>query len=131
MKVIDIASLIGTDRDVRCPKGGFRSLRPILAKDGMGFSLHITTIHVGDVHRWHYTNHLEACYCISGCGELRNETTSEPYWIQPGVLYVLDKHDPHTFAAFDEVTLVSIFNPPVTGAEVHGEDGSYSIESGE
>jgi L-ectoine synthase len=40
---------------------------------------------------------------------------------------VLDKNDEHSFQAVNDVMLISVFNPPVTGTEVHNEDGSYEI----
>jgi len=127
MKVINIeAEIRGTEREVQCPKGGFVSLRPLLEKDGMGFSLHKTIIPKNGVQRWHYTKHKEACYCVSGYGELANLETNEKFQILPDTLYVLDNYDNHTFEAFsDEVILISIFNPPCTGLEVHDENGSY------
>ena len=41
---------------------------------------------------------------------------------------MLDKNDAHYFEAFEEVTLICVFNPPLTGKEVHQEDGSYESE---
>jgi L-ectoine synthase len=70
---------------------------------------------------------LEACYCVSGEGELVNLETGEAFIILPGTLYALDQHDNHTFQALSDVVLVSIFNPPVTGTEVHDKDGSYGL----
>lgn len=125
MKVIGMADLAGTDREVKCPRGGFTSYRALLAKDGMGFSLHKTVIPEGRPQHWHYKNHLEACYCVSGGGVLRNLSSGARYLIAPDMLYVLDKHDDHTFEAWRDTVLISVFNPPVIGNEVHGEDGSY------
>lgn len=127
MKVLRNKDVAGTKREVRCPKGGFVSFRYLLAKDGMGFSLHRTEIPKGPPQHWHYKNHLEACYCISGTGWLRKVGTRTAYYIQPGVMYALDKHDDHTFEALEDVVLISVFNPPVTGREVHQEDGSYKL----
>ena len=126
MTVRNIEQIEGTERDVQCPKGGFRSLRVLLAKDGMGFSVHKTIIPKGDPQHWHYKNHLEACYCIQGYGILTNLETGETFEITPDTCYVLDNHDDHTFQAFEEVILISIFNPPVSGNEVHLPDGSYA-----
>lgn len=125
MKVIKLLDIQNTEREVRCPKGGFVSFRFLLERDLMGFSLHRTEIPVGETQHWHYKHHLEACYCIAGKGELRNLATYEPYFIEPDTLYVLDNHDDHKFTAFEPVVLLSIFNPPVVGTEVHGADGSY------
>jgi L-ectoine synthase len=116
---------VDTEREVKCPRGGFVSLRALLAKDGMGFSLHKTIVPVGPPQHWHYKHHLEACYCIAGRGILTNYKTGEAFTIEPDSVYVLDKHDEHSFQALEEVVLISVFNPPVTGTEVHGEDGSY------
>jgi L-ectoine synthase len=128
MKVIRHQDIKGTEREVKCPKGGFTSFRYLLARDGMGFSLHETRIPKGERQFWHYKNHLEACYCVIGDGLLWNETTGEAFAIYPGVCYVLDKNDEHSFQAVNDVMLISVFNPPVTGTEVHNEDGSYEIE---
>lgn len=125
MKVIQIADLIGTEREVHGE--GFTSIRPILAKDGMGFSVHKTIIPKGKAEHWHYTHHLESCYCIAGRGILTNLETGKTFTIVPDTIYVLDNHDDHTFQAVEDVVLISVFNPPVTGMEVHNADGSYSI----
>lgn len=125
MKIVRIDDLQNTDRDIRCPLGAFQSLRVLLERDGMGFSLHKTVIPIGGPHHWHYKRHLEACYCIQGEGVITNLETGEKHHIEPDTIYVLDKHDDHTFEAFEDTVLISIFNPPVRGNEVHKEDGSY------
>lgn len=125
MKVVYLSDIENTDREVHCPNNGFTSFRYLLEKDGMGFSLHKTVIPAGPPQHWHYKYHKEACYCVSGRGTLTNLTTGERYGIFPGACYVLDNHDDHTFQAFDNVVLISVFNPPVTGTEVHMADGSY------
>lgn len=125
MKVRTIKEIQKTERDVEGK--GFRSLRLLLEKDGMGFSLHKTLIPKGVPQHWHYKNHLEACFCIQGRGILNNLDTGEEYEIVPDTIYILDKHDNHTFKAIEDVILISVFNPPVTGKEVHNSDGSYSL----
>jgi L-ectoine synthase len=115
----------GTDRDVSCPKGHFKSLRILLERDNMGFSVHKTLIPKGGPYHWHYKNHLEACYCVEGNGVLTNLSNGDMFEIQKDTIYALDKNDNHTFEAKTDVILISIFNPPITGNEVHQEDGSY------
>lgn len=127
MTVRTINEIRGTDRDVTGV--GFKSLRLLLAKDGMGFSVHKTEIQKGGPYHWHYKHHLEACYCVSGSGILRNLETGEEHEIFPETIYVLDNHDDHTFEALTDVVLISVFNPPVTGSEVHNQDGSYTLNS--
>lgn len=92
----------------------------------MGFSVHKTVIPAGARERWHYTAHLEACYCIAGRGVLTDLGTHESFPVEPDTLYALDSHDDHQFFAIEEVTLISIFNPAVIGDEVHRADGSYA-----
>jgi L-ectoine synthase len=125
MKVLTTAELTGTERDVTFNAG--RSIRILVASDNMGFSLHKTLIKKGGPYHWHYKNHLESCYCLSGSGILENLTTNERFIIKPDTTYVLDQHDNHTFEALEDTVLISVFNPPVTGKEIHKEDGSYEL----
>lgn len=124
MKVVSIESIKGTNRDVKGE--GFNSLRILLEKDNMGFSLHKTIIEPGTYH-WHYKNHLEACYCICGVGCIKNLSDGISHVIIPDTTYVLNNNDEHIFTAETQVILISIFNPPVKGTEIHNKDGSYSI----
>jgi len=127
MKIVKISEL-SAERIVDCPKGGFTSNRILLESDGMGFGMTKTVIPVNGKQFWHYKNHLESCYCVSGKGILTNAETGEEFTIEPDVTYVLDKNDPHYFEAIEEVVLICAFNPPLKGDEVHGEDGSYPVE---
>lgn len=130
MKVINVADIAGTEREVSCPNGGFVSNRVLLESDNMGYTMTKTVIPVNGRQFWHYKKHLESCYCIAGRGILTNKITGEEFEIKPDVVYVLDNNDPHYFEAIEEVVLICVFNPPLTGKEVHSEDGSYD-DSGE
>lgn len=123
MKVVRVNELIDTDREVK--GNGFVSLRPILEKDNMGFSMHKTIIPIGGPYKWHYKYHLEACYCIKGRGILTDVKTGIKHMITKDCVYILDRNDEHTFEALEDMCLISVFNPPVKGTEVHKEDGSY------
>lgn len=107
---------------------GWDSVRLLLKDDGVGFSFHITTIHAGTEHLFHYKNHFECVYCISGNGSIENSATGELHPIHPGVMYVLNEHDRHRLKGDTEMVMACVFNPPVTGREVHLEDGSYALE---
>lgn len=126
MKIVNVKDIKGTEREVKCPKGGFISNRILLKSDGCGYGMTKTVIPVNGKQFWHYKNHIESCYCISGKGILTNAVSGEEFIIEPDVTYILDKNDPHYFEALEEVTLICVFNPPLTGNEVHNEDGSYS-----
>ncbi|MAA75070.1 MAG: L-ectoine synthase [Salinisphaeraceae bacterium] len=126
MKVVRLDDLKGTDQWVDSP-AGWTSVRFLLKKDGMGFSFHETTFPTGLKFDMWYKNHLEAVYCYQGRGTLTNRDTGETFTIEPGTLYALDNHDRHTLECHEELKLVCAFNPPVTGREIHDEDGAYII----
>lgn len=113
-----------TDRKVADQR--WNSVRLLLADDGMGFSFHITTIEAGSEHTFHYKNHFESVYCIAGEGTIEELDNGTVHNIKPGVMYALNLHDKHTLRATSELVLACCFNPPVTGNEVHREDGSYA-----
>jgi len=112
-----------TDRRVEAE--GWCSVRMLLKDDDMGFSFHITTIFEGAELHMHYKNHLESVYCVSGEGSIEDLATGEIHQITPGVLYALNNHDRHILRAKTEMTMACVFNPPVTGREVHDESGAY------
>lgn len=112
--------------DRRVESKTWNSVRMLLANDNMGFSFHITTIYAGTETHMHYKHHLESVYCMSGKGEIKDLATGEVHQIAPGTLYILDNHDKHILWAHEELKLACVFNPPVTGKEVHREDGSYA-----
>lgn len=117
-----------TDRKVADQR--WNSVRLLLAGDGMGFSFHITTIEAGSEHTFHYKNHFESVYCISGEGTIEELDNGKVHDIKPGVMYALNLHDKHTLRAKSELVLACCFNPPVTGDEVHQPDGSYAAAAG-
>lgn len=125
MIVRSLRDIEDTERDVQTPN--WRSLRLVLAREQVGFSLHETVLHAGTVNPMWYANHIEAVYCVEGEGELTNEETGETHWIEPGTLYLLDGHEHHTLRPKTRMRTVCVFNPPVTGREVHDEDGVYPL----
>lgn len=108
---------------------GWESTRLLLQEDNMGFSFHITTIYAGAELPMHYQNHLESVYCISGSGSIEDRASGEVHPIEAGVMYALDKHDQHILRADSEMIMACVFNPPVTGQEVHDETGAYPLLS--
>lgn len=128
MIVKTINEVIGTEREVTADNGNWVSRRLLLKNDGMGFSLHDTIIRAGTETPIWYKNHLEAVYCIEGDGEIKLVDTGEIFPIRPGTMYALDKNDNHLLRAHkQDLRLICVFNPPVTGREVHLPDGSYAI----
>ncbi|MFP3913953.1 MAG: ectoine synthase [Actinomycetota bacterium] len=126
MIVRSVNEITGTDRDVDAPT--FVSRRLLLAKDGMGFSLHDTLLYAGTETEIHYQNHLEAVYCLEGMAEIVElEGDGRVHKIEPGMMYALDQHDRHLLRAITDFRAVCVFNPPLTGREVHDENGVYPL----
>jgi L-ectoine synthase len=125
MIVTHLSDLDGTDRDVQAET--WRSRRFILAKEGVGFSFHDTVLHAGTETDMWYANHVEAVYCVGGEGELVNRETDEVHQLRDGTLYLLDGHERHTVRAHTDLRMACVFNPPVTGREVHDERGVYPL----
>ncbi|WP_419905669.1 ectoine synthase [Kiloniella sp.] len=107
-----------TDRFVDWGNG--TSHRMLTEVDGMGFTVCHTVVHSGSQSLLEYRNHLEACYCIAGEGEVE-DMEGNIFPIKQGDIYVLDKNDRHFLRGgkASDLVLVSVFNPPLTGAEIH------------
>jgi L-ectoine synthase len=127
MIVRRLEELLDTERHTRAET--WESHRFILAKDGLGFSMHDTTIHPGTETVMWYRHHLEAVYCIEGEGEVEVLPSGPVHTIRPGTLYALDGHERHVLRARTQMRMVCVFNPPCTGQEVHGPDGAYPLPS--
>jgi L-ectoine synthase len=115
--------VVGSDRDVE--GDGWRSRRLLLRRDQLGFSLHDTTVAAGTELNLQYKHHLEACYCLEGEAELVDLASGERHRIAPGTMYALEGHDRHTLTVQRDLRLVCVFNPALTGTEVHDADGSF------
>jgi len=122
MKVIKTCEL-NDDRVLQVT--GCVSHRILVMSDGMGYGMTKTVVPPDGKQLWHYPNHLESCYCVSGRGEVTDINTGKAYVIEPDTTYVLDHHERHYFEAFETVTLICVFNPPLVGDESHDENGTY------
>jgi L-ectoine synthase len=122
MIVRDLKELEG-DREV--VTSNWTSRRLLLARDGLNFSLHDTVIQPGTQTVMCYRNHVEAVYCIEGDGEIEELPDGPVHPLRPGVVYVLDGHEKHVLRAKTRMRMVCVFDPPVTGREVHDADGAY------
>ena len=104
---------------------GWDSVRMLLRDDGMGFSFHITTMYAGKELPMHYKRHYEAVFVLSGEGAIEDLDAGETHQLKPGVLYVLNRHDRHVVRPKTDIVTACVFNPPVTGQEVHDASGAY------
>ncbi|HEX3592297.1 MAG TPA: ectoine synthase [Pseudonocardiaceae bacterium] len=125
MIVRSLLEIEDTERDVRTPN--WRSKRLVLAREQVGFSMHETVLDAGSVNDFWYAHHIEAVFVVSGEGELLDKETGITYQLGPGSLYLLDGHEHHQLRPKTEMRTVCVFNPPVTGREVHDEHGVYPL----
>lgn len=127
MIVKKLQDITGTDDEV--DGSNWVSRRLLLARDGMGYSVHDTIIRAGTETHIHYKNHIEAVYCIEGAGEVETVADGTKWPIEAGTIYALDQHDEHWLRANQgvDMRMVCVFSPPLTGREVHDADGVYPV----
>lgn len=126
MIVRDLKTIRASAHNVKST--GWESARMLLKQDGMGFSFHITTLYAGAEIKMQYLNHLESVYIIQGKGTIENLANGEMHELYSGVMYALDAHDHHILRIKEEIVCACVFNPPVSGREVHDENGSYPAD---
>ena len=126
MIIRTLDDVVGSESDVGGDGG--RSRRLLLKRDGLGFSLHDTVVEAGWEKEMEYSNHLEACYCLEGEGEIEDLATGQRHPIVPGTVYALDKHDRHVMRVRSDLRLVCVFNPALAGGETHDESGAFPAE---
>nr|WP_285836021.1 MULTISPECIES: ectoine synthase [Larsenimonas] len=116
-----------SERFVEAENGNWDSTRLMLADDNCGFSFNITRIYPGTETHIHYKNHIEAVFCYEGEGEVETIADGKKYTIKAGDMYLLDQHDEHWLRGKEQgMTVACVFNPPLTGREIHRDDGSYA-----
>jgi L-ectoine synthase len=127
MIVKHLDDILGTAADV--DTSGWNSRRLIYKEAGMGYSVNDTIIKAGAELEMEYKNHLETVYCIEGQGEITDLATGQTHAIRPGTLYALNQHDRHVLRANQgtHMRMVCVFNPPLTGREVHDATGAYAL----
>jgi len=118
-----------TNRDVNWGNG--HSYRFLLESDQMGFTLTETTVAAGTESLIQYRDHVEACYCVEGEGEI--ELDGKIYPLQAGTMYAPNNHDVHYLRASKDkaLRLICVFLPALRGQETHDftKDPSVSVSS--
>ena len=127
MIVRKLTDIRKSDHNVK--SDGWESARLLLKDDGMGFSYHVTTMYAGKELKMHYQNHLEAVLVLKGKGTIEDLGTGETHQLAADTMYALNAHDRHIVRPETDILTVCVFNPPVTGREVHDENGAYPAEA--
>ena len=115
MIIKHLDSLKNTKFAVDFGKGS--SFRLLTKADNMGFTITDTYVDAESEFKLQYRHHLEACYIISGSGEIHFDGKVEK--LEPGVLYALDQHDLHTIKSHTAIRMICVFSPALEGTEKH------------
>jgi L-ectoine synthase len=121
------ADVEGGKGDTTLSGGNSRTLRYLLREDGVGITVSDIVVGPGGNKILHYKNHMEANLVIEGEGTVEDMATGEVHPLEPGTIYVLDKHDRHRLNAITQLRVICVFTPPLVGGETHDEDGSYPL----
>jgi len=97
--------------------GNGTTSRFLVAADGREFTITDAHITGGTEMMLAYQNHYEACYCVSGEGEII--LGDDLIHLGPGMVYAPDKGEVHTMRALTDIHLVCVFSPALRGDETH------------
>ena len=128
MIVRTLDEIRGTEADVQAET--WNSRRLLLARDGMGFSLHDTFGPWRDGDPDVLPAPPRGGLLHRGAGHDRGPGHGRGAPHRTGHGLRLDQHDEHIVRAEQTLRLVCVFNPPVTGTETHGPDGAYPPSEG-
>ena len=123
MFVKSVAELRAAGREKTVAGGSARSVRMLLAEDGIGVTLCDVTLAAGNRNELWYKHHWEANYILDGKGDVTDLTTGERWPLEPGTLYCVGPDDRHSMHAVTELHLLSVFCPALVGDEMHDADG--------
>lgn len=115
MFVRTLDSIVGTAQDVDWGNGTSRRL--LVAADERPYTVTDTFVRPGTTTLLRYDNHLEACYCVEGSGQV--ETEGGRHDLVPGTLYAPDQGEEHTLTSAEGMRLICVFSPALTGDENH------------
>jgi L-ectoine synthase len=115
MYYTSVDSIIGTEREA--VGEGWKSRRLLLARDGLPFSVHETTVVAGTELRLRYRVHSETVYVIEGRGSIEIVADDERRPLVPGVLYSARIGDEHILRTETDVRFLCVFEPALEGQE--------------
>lgn len=105
--------------------GSPRWARLLTARDGLGFTLSDVRFKAGQEMALWYKNHWEVNIVLDGLIEVTDHGTGQTHRIGPGAAFAVGPRDRHHVRIVADSHVLSIFNPPLHGTELHDADGSY------
>lgn len=100
----------------------------ITASDQVGLSYAAVRLKPGHRSEHRYKHHTTACLVLEGALEVTDIGTGTVRRLGPGGLYCAGPEDRHRLHAVDEVHMISVFNPPLTGSDVLDSEGGYPLD---
>ncbi len=105
--------------------GASRFAKLLTSAEGLGFALSDVRFQAGREADLWYRNHWEANIVLAGTVEITDATSGKVHTVGADGVYCVGPDDKHHLKAVTDVHLLSIFNPPLAGTEVHDADGAY------
>jgi L-ectoine synthase len=68
---------------------------------------------------------------VGGEGEIEDLGTGEIHPLADGTMYALNGNERHYLRARTDMRMVCVFNPALTGDEVHDGEGAYPLSQEE
>lgn len=115
------------ESDTYVDAGDWHSRRLVLARDGVDYSLHDTTMKAGTATLLAYPHHLESAYCIDGEGELEDLGSGERHPVRAGTVYSLRRGDRVRLHATTDLRLICAMTPALAGDETLNREGGYPL----
>ncbi len=126
MFVKSVGALRAAEREKVVAGGSARTVRMLLAEDGIGVSICDVNLAAGNRNELWYKNHWEANYMLEGTGEVSDLTTGESWPLEPGTMYCVGPEDRHSMHAIGDLHLISVFCPALRGDEMHDAEGTLA-----
>jgi L-ectoine synthase len=120
------AEMRAAGQELVAANGQARTLRMVTKADDLGFGFSDVHFDAGAEAVLWYKNHWEANHVLAGEGDVTDLTTGESWKLGPGVAYNVGPKDRHRLRVFAPMHLVSVFNPPLEGHEMHDADGALA-----
>ena len=124
MFVKSVETLRAAGREKVVAGGSARTVRMLLAEDGIGVTLADVNLAAGNRNVLWYKNHWEANYVLAGEGDVTDLATEAQWPLVPGVMYCVGPDDRHSMHAATDLHLLSVFCPALEGDEMHDADGT-------
>ena len=124
MMVMHVDELRAAGREKVVAGGSTRSIRALIQKDQLGFSLSDVRLDAGNRSALWYKHYWETNIVLDGQGTVTDLSTEESWSLAPETIYVVGPDDRHSIESETDLHLLSLFNPPLQGDEQHDQGGT-------